>query len=126
MSLSIANVTITAVSENVNNNEESDLLMFIIFIASLVIIAILLIHFTKVYCCEKRDASSNKTNRDVSETSVQCVGKKKGILMEDHFIIVEAENPLLGRSAASSMDHGYLADYIMCEAISQQADYSEV
>jgi hypothetical protein len=128
MYLSTVNVTITAVSQSSHNIEADkivDILMFITFIASLVISPILVIYFTKVYCCMKRHASSGKINLDAVETSVHCVGKKKGILMEDHFNIVEAENPLLGRSAASSIDHGYLADYIKCEAINQQADNGE-
>lgn len=129
MNVPIANISTTAVSQNPNNVEVEkivDTIMFFTFIASLVISPILIIYFIKVYCCVKRDASISKLNRDVVETSVECVGKKKGILMEDHFNIVEAENPLLGRSAASSMDHGYLADYIKCEAVNQQAESGEV
>jgi hypothetical protein len=129
MNLSMVNVTITAVPRSSYNVEAENIvgiLMFVTFIASLVISPMLVIYFAKVYCCMKRDASSYRIGIDDIETSVQCVGEKKGILMEDHFKIVEAENPLLGRSAASSMDHGYLADYIMCEAISQQADCSDM
>lgn len=113
-------------SNNFEADKVVDTFMLITFIASLVISSLLTIYFLKMYCCMEKDASSNMIEKNVVESSVECVGKKKRILMEDHFNIVEAESLLLGRSAASSMDHGYLAGYIKCETINQQADYREV
>ena len=108
------------------NAELIDKLMICTFIASLIISPLILLYFAKVYCCTKRQIATSQIDEVGGISAINCVGKKKRKLMEDYFNIVENENDLLSRSAASSVDHGYLAEYIKCENVKQQATSQEV
>lgn len=108
------------------NSELIDKLMICTFIASLIISPLILLYFAKLYCCTKRQLAMSQIDKVGGISAVHCVGKKKRKLMEDYFNIVENENDLLSRSAASSVDHGYLAEYIKCENVKQQATTQEV
>lgn len=96
-----------------------EILKFVTFVSSLVISPLILIYFARIYCCARKQALSSDDEILVG-SSFQSQGKKKRNIMEDHFNTVAVENSLLSRSAASSMDHGYLAEYIRCDDIKQQ------
>ena len=108
------------------NAELMDNLVQCTFIASLIISPLILLYFAKLYCCTKRQLASSHIDEESGASTINCVGDKKRKLMEDYFNIVDGENDLLSRSAASSMDHGYLAEYIKCENVIQQATSQEV
>ena len=108
------------------NAELIDNLMQCTVIASLIISPLILLYFVKLYCCTKRQLAANQIDEEIGRSTINCVGKKKRKLMEDYFNIVDSENDNLSRSAASSMDHGYLAEYIKCENVTQQATSLEV
>jgi hypothetical protein len=110
----------------IENAELIDKLMICTFIASLIISPLILLYFAKLYCCTTRQLATSQIDKVGKISAINCVGKKKRKLMEDYFNIVENENELLSRSAASSVDHGYLAEYIKCENVKQQATSQEV
>ena len=108
------------------NAELIENLMQCTFIASLIISPLILLYFAKLYCCTKKQLATSPVDEESERSGINCVGKKKRKLMEDYFNIVESENDLLSRSAASSMDHGYLAEYIKCENVPQQSTSQDV
>ena len=123
--MSSMNVIVTDSSEtgykhDLSVEEILEILKFVTFVSSLVISPLLLIYFARTYCCARKQALHNSDDEILTGSSFQSQGKNKRNLMEDHFNSVAVENSLLSRSAASSMDHGYLAEYIRCGDVKQQ------
>ena len=126
VTVSSLNVIMTDSSDTDHKNDLSveevlEILKFVTFVSSLVISPLLLIYFARTYCCARKQALHSSDDEILAGSSFQSQAKKMRNLMEDHFNNVAVENSLLSRSAASSMDHGYLAEYIRCDDFKQQS-----
>ena len=97
-----------------------DIFMFSTIVLSMIVSPMILIFLIKKRFCKKEVIYIDVKNDEVMRLSTDCIGKDRKLSIEEQLNSDEMESSFVGRSAASSMDRGYRADYIECAHIKQQ------
>ena len=108
------------------NADALDIFFLTSIIVSMVISALILIFFVRKYYCQRESIRTNDSTGEVligpspSCLEINRVGVNEYFDKED----ADPEYTIFERSASSSMDRGYLADYIECNSVHQQSEKS--
>ena len=97
-----------------------DIFMFSTIVLSVIVSPMILIFLIRRRFCQKEVIHTDFRNDDIMRVPAECIGKKRKLSIEEHLNSDEMESSFVGRSAASSMDRGYRADYIECAHVKQQ------
>ena len=97
-----------------------DIFMLSSIILSMIVSPMILFFFIRKYFCHQEKRQIDSIEGEVIGLSTECIGKRKRISIEEYLTSDEMETNYAARSAASSIDREYRADYIQFSHVRQQ------